>query len=143
VKPFTFSNGVTIPMGVLLATPLLPVHLDETVYENADNFDGFRFSKKREFTGESAKHHSVNTSTEFLTFGHGEHAWYLIPETQLMVSPGRFFVINELKLMLAFILLRFDVKTKNGVRPKDWEFQGTILPDVNAEILFKHRSRGI
>ena len=68
---------------MLLATPLSPVHLDETVYEDADKFDGFRFSKKREITGESAKHHAVNTSTEFLTFGHGEHAWYLILKLNL------------------------------------------------------------
>jgi len=51
--------------------------MDETVYEDAEKFDGFRFSKMREREGENAKHYSVNTGMEFLTFGHGKHAWYV------------------------------------------------------------------
>ena len=54
--------------------------MDETVYEDAEKFDGFRFSKMREREGENAKHYSVNTGMEFLTFGHGKHAWYVIPD---------------------------------------------------------------
>ena len=55
-------------------------------------------------------------------------------------SPGRFFAVNEIKLMLAFLLLRYDVKTVvDGVRPADMKFQITIIPDRKAKILFRKR----
>ena len=54
-------------------------------------------------------------------------------------SPGRFFAVNEVKLMLAFFLLRYDVKTENAVRPKDWQFQSQIIPDMSAKILMRRR----
>jgi cytochrome P450 len=76
MQPFTFSNGITISPGETLASPAAAVHLDDSIYENAKEFDGFRFSALRELDGDSAKTYSVNTGTEFLTFGHGEHAWY-------------------------------------------------------------------
>jgi ent-kaurene oxidase len=56
-----------------------------------------------------------------------------------MGSPGRFFAVNEMKLMLAFTLLRYDVKTKDAQRPKDMKFHAFFIPDMKAEILFKRR----
>jgi hypothetical protein len=63
--------------------------MDEKTYPNALEFDGFRFSRMREQDGESAKHHSSNTSHDFLYFGHGQHAWYptLLPSRGI---PDRF-----------------------------------------------------
>jgi cytochrome P450 len=55
-------------------------------------------------------------------------------------SPGRFFAITELKLMLAFVLLRYDVMTKDGKRPEATKFMNFFLPPTKAEILFKKRS---
>lgn len=77
MKPFTFSNGLTIPVGQFLAAPSGGIHADDAIYENAREFDGFRFSRMREAEGESAKHHSVNTGTQYLVFGHGKHAWFV------------------------------------------------------------------
>jgi hypothetical protein len=54
-------------------------------------------------------------------------------------SPGRFFAVNEIKLMLAFTLLRFDIKTQDGIRPPDFKFQGFITSNRNAEILYRKR----
>ena len=76
VQPFTFSNGITVTPGETLAAPVGAIHFDDSVYDDALTFNAFRFSKMREMEGESAKVHSVNTGTEFLTFGHGEHAWF-------------------------------------------------------------------
>ena len=55
-------------------------------------------------------------------------------------SPGRFFAVTELKLMLAFTLLRYDVTTKDGKRPEGTKFMNLLLPHMKAEILFKSRS---
>ena len=54
-------------------------------------------------------------------------------------SPGRFFAVNEVKSLLAYTLLNYDVMTKDGNRPQDQTFQNINMPDMKAEILFKKR----
>lgn len=72
MKPYTFSNGITVPSGTVLYSPQWPIHKDERIYENANEF---RFSKMRERHGEHSKFGASNTSKEFLSFGHGQNAW--------------------------------------------------------------------
>jgi hypothetical protein len=55
-------------------------------------------------------------------------------------SPGRFFAVNEIKMMLAWTLLNYDFKTKDGKRPATREFLMTKVPDTKAQLLFKQRS---
>ena len=43
--------------------------------------------------------------------------------------------------MLAFVLLRYDFKAKDGKRPANLEFQGRCIPNPTAEILFTRRKR--
>lgn len=54
-------------------------------------------------------------------------------------SPGRFFAINEIKLTLAFILLKYDFKLKSGERPADIHLMYMALPNMNEGILFRKR----
>jgi hypothetical protein len=54
-------------------------------------------------------------------------------------SPGLFFAVIEIKLMLTFTLLRFDIRTKDGKCPKDIKIASILIPNVKAEILFKRR----
>ena len=77
LRPFTFSNGVTIPAGTLVSVPNSAIHKDERNYPNPDKFDGFRFSKLRESGGDTAtsRYLTVSTSTEHLAFGLGRHTW--------------------------------------------------------------------
>ncbi len=78
LRPFTFSSGVTIPAGTLVAHPTHSIHTDEELYANAQEFDGFRFLKLREKEGDeamAARHQFVTTSPELLGFGLGRHAW--------------------------------------------------------------------
>ena len=76
MKPFTFSNGVTVAPGITMGSPILPIHMDENIYSDPNSFDGFRFYRLKEQKGENAKQLCVNTNIDFLTFGHGTHAWY-------------------------------------------------------------------
>ena len=77
LRPFTFSNGVTVPAGTLVSIPASTTHTDERIYPNPDEFDGFRFSRLRESEGDSMtnRHQMVSTSTEHLAFGLGRHTW--------------------------------------------------------------------
>jgi cytochrome P450 len=79
LQPFTFSNGVTVPPGVLVAAPACATHTDEEVYTNPDKFEGFRFSKLRGSLSDgdavTNRHQVVSISPEHLPFGLGRHAW--------------------------------------------------------------------
>ena len=76
LRPFTFSNGITVSAGTDVACPLSAVHTDGEIYPNPDEFDGFRFARLREGEdGMANKHQAGTTSTTHLSFGHGRHAW--------------------------------------------------------------------
>ena len=49
--------------------------------------------------------------------------------------------MNELKLMLAYTVLHFDVKTLDGKRPRTFDIHAFIVPDMKAEILYRRRSQ--
>jgi cytochrome P450 len=77
LRPFTFSNGVTVPAGTIVTVPASSAHTDEKIYSNPDEFDGFRFAKLRILEEDEAasKYQSVSTSSEYLPFGLGRHKW--------------------------------------------------------------------
>ena len=75
LKDITFSDGTFVPAGTLLSAATWATHHDESVYPDAEVFDPFRFARMRDAAGEGTKHQFVNTSLEYIPFGHGKHAW--------------------------------------------------------------------
>jgi len=129
LKDFTFSDGTYIPKGTLISAATGCLHVDEDLYKNAAVFDPFRFVEMRKAVGEDAKHQFVSTSLEYLPFGHGKHA-----------CPGRMFVANELKTMLAHIVLAYDVKFDEGARvPESISVNTAIIANPNAKVMFRKR----
>ncbi|EPT03391.1 hypothetical protein FOMPIDRAFT_1028682 [Fomitopsis schrenkii] len=129
MKDVTFSDGTYIPEGTIVAAVTTSTHRDAENYEKADVFDPFRFSRRREQEGEITKHHYVSTSPRDIGFGHGKHA-----------CPGRFFAANELKLMMANLVLKYDVKfADEGRRPENQWTATSIQPSMAAQVLFKKR----
>ncbi|KIL61610.1 hypothetical protein M378DRAFT_166728 [Amanita muscaria Koide BX008] len=128
MRDFTFSNGMTIPAGNTIAVPLA-AHSDSEYYTDADSFDGFRFEKMRNGEGMENKHQIVSLDLNYIVFGHGRHA-----------CPGRFFAANELKAMLAHILLNYDVQMANGGgRPANWVVGTSTIPNPTAKVMFRKR----
>jgi len=78
LKDFKFSDGTFIPKGTLVAAASRSLHYDEHFYENPEVFEPFRFvhTCEEDGTGNGPKHQLVSTTTEYLAFGHGRHAWY-------------------------------------------------------------------
>ena len=80
-KGFTFSNGLHLPPGVTVSIPET-VHTDEKEYgSNAEDFDGFRFSRpveevmgKDQAQGTVRRKYFVTTGLNYLRFGHGHGA---------------------------------------------------------------------
>ncbi|KAF9237109.1 cytochrome P450 [Melanogaster broomeanus] len=129
LKDFTFSDGTVIPKGAFVTVASTAMHHDNEFYENADMFDPFRFSNMRDEEGEGVKHHFVSTNPEYLTFGHGRHA-----------CPGRFFAANELKSMLAHVVMRYDVSLEDGIRPQSLRIDTAIAANPTAKVLFRKRA---
>ncbi|KAH8980713.1 cytochrome P450 [Lactarius hatsudake] len=130
VRPFTFSNGITIPAGTFVAAPLSAIHADEEIYTNPDEFDGFRFERLRESSEDLAasRYQTGVTSPAHLSFGHGRHA-----------CPGRFFAATELKVMLARIVTTYDFKLEDGKEiPRDLCLASLRIPR-NVSVLFRKR----
>ncbi|KAJ6487829.1 cytochrome P450 [Mycena sanguinolenta] len=113
-KDFMFSDGTMVPAGTLVGVPILAEHHDEANYENADVFDPFRFSRMREQAGEGIKH-------------------------QMVTRPGRFFAVNEQKLLISHILLMYDFKLTDGVRPEDEWIALIASANSTAELMFRKR----
>ncbi|KAF7367761.1 hypothetical protein MSAN_00840100 [Mycena sanguinolenta] len=124
---FRFSDGTVLPCGSYLAAASRPTHYDESKYENAAKFDGFRFARER---AEHQANHEANdsqvvfkrqmisTAVDHLPFGTGKHA-----------CPGHFFAATELKAMMAHLVLNYDVKPEvEGVRPADIVFSHRLSP---------------
>lgn len=139
VRPFTFSDGTVVPAGAFIAAASTP--------DPCAAFDGFRFAACRADDGAATKHNMVTTSADYLPFGHGRHAWCVRRRRQGMCvltarahSPGRFFAANELKGMLAHLVLTYDVKLEDArARPADLWVAANRVPNTTARVLFRRR----
>lgn len=114
LKPFVLSNGQVIPAGVIVEVPAGSIAADSSIFENAGVFDHLRYYNLRQSKGNQksgtkaaevvANSQFISVSESSLTFGYGRHA-----------CPGRFFAANEIKMIMANILLHYEVKNPEGV----------------------------
>ncbi|KAI5836465.1 cytochrome P450 [Schizophyllum commune Tattone D] len=154
LQPFTFESAaggpVTIPAGVLVFAATPAVHFDPAEYgDTAHDFEPFRFvptwlkryygipytippgtemmeeiidshDEGNIFIPTSPRNHLVSASSNFLGWGGGKHQ-----------CPGRFFAAVEMKMMLAYIVGRFDVLLE---APDEGEKRGKDEKDVQKEV---------
>ncbi len=125
----TFSDGVFIPKNTFLSMGPVLVR-DASVFPNPDKFDGHRFLNLRSAPGNENKHQFVTTTPEMTVFGHGSHA-----------CPGRFFASNELKLLLAHLVMYYDWKLQEGQTRVDPTLNGMgASPNSRQKVLWKSRT---
>ncbi|KAG7088698.1 hypothetical protein E1B28_012668 [Marasmius oreades] len=137
LTPYRFSNGCEIPAGTTIAASPVIAHLDPTIYDDPSTFDGLRFYKLRESavtqsgmdTPDEIKYRLTSTGAGYLGYGGGRHA-----------CPGRFFAALEIKLIFAYLILNYDVRTEvEGVRPDDLWFGPVCTPSRSGKVLFRRR----
>lgn len=130
VQGFTFSNGQYIPRGATIELPSRAVYHDPKNFPGEDEFDGFRFYKLRQSGAarDHARNQFVTSNEQNLMFGYGRHA-----------CPGRFFAANEIKMLLARLIMTFDMKNEDGStqRYPNIEVGALIAPDTKRNLLFK------
>ncbi|KAI0652467.1 cytochrome P450 [Trametes meyenii] len=130
MKDVTLLDGTLVPRGTTVVATSHGTHRDSTIYDDPEVFDPFRFSRMREAEGESTKHQFVNISTDYIPFGVGRHA-----------CPGRFFAANELKSLLAHLILNYDFKRADDGddEPLSVNFWGPSFLPEEMKILFRKR----
>jgi len=140
----TLPNGMVLPRGSEVETPSHSIHFDEGIYLKPYQYDPLRFSRSPSIHDPPSDHPScegdlgdpskvrplsiVNASPDFLAFGHGRHA-----------CPGRHFAASVLKLLLASLVLRYEVKPFE-FRPSNVELGETLLPHTKIQVLVRRRS---
>lgn len=134
LKPVTLPDGTHLPAGCIIEAANKPVLLDPELYPNPTTFDPYRFVRLR--TDPDApdplgfknreQYQFVSVTKENMSFGFGRHA-----------CPGRFFAANEIKLILANLLLNYDIKAMPIKDGKDGNIGVGGGPDPTREILFR------
>lgn len=103
---------------------------DPDVTSAPEIFDGFRYYEERQKAGESTHHQFATTDPDDLHFGHGKYS-----------CPGRFFASNEIKMILAHILIKYDIAFPPGQgRPRNLVAHEYIFPDPDGVIRCKERA---
>ena len=88
-----------------------------------------RFLQLRQQPGEENRHQFVTPTPELMGFGYGEHA-----------CPGRFFVSNEIKIALCFLLVKYDLRFVPGKgRPETFSMEASMMTSPMAEIDVRRR----
>ncbi|KAH8664171.1 cytochrome P450 [Xylariales sp. PMI_506] len=130
IQPIDLSDGTHLPAGTNLLAAQCGISHDERYFPNPEVFDGLRFWKLRQQSEEAANRWQFTSIGDWnLNFGLGKHA-----------CPGRFFASHEIKLVLAYFLLHFDIKLKDGeARPEPMMFMMSRTANSKAEIMFKRR----
>ncbi|KAH8199170.1 hypothetical protein TruAng_006639 [Truncatella angustata] len=131
MKALRLSDGVTIPSGSFISMATNSVAQDPEYYSNPDQFDGFRFYKKRLASPtEINKHHFVSTGSDSLPFGYGKFA-----------CPGRFYAVAQVKILLARVLIKYEISFGGGhtTRPRNTFAGESIGADRTQMVVFKPR----
>jgi hypothetical protein len=141
LKPFTFSDGMHFTPSVVIAVAAHSMHLDNAIYPNAATFDGFRFSN----TPGGDKDFFVTPSVNYLPFGVGRHVWlvYFLSFRRclmLLPSPGRFFTVIVMKVMMSHLILNYDLKLRKEVQsPSNSWFIMDNVPDGTVRVMLRKR----
>lgn len=131
-EPLTLSDGTFLPVGTHLCVASESISKDPSFAPNADEFDGFRYFRKRQDAEEANKHQFPMTDKTHVHFGHGKFA-----------CPGRFFASNELKLILARMIEEFDFKYPEGqTRPANLNVDEFLYSDPTRTLLMRRRVLG-
>ena len=128
LNPITLSDGTVLPRGALLQVPDDQTS-DSSIYPSPEIFDAHRYLKLRSLPGHENQHQFVTLSTDNMVFGHGNHA-----------CPGRFFASNEIKILLCFLLVKYDWRFEPGYqRPEDLEFERAVTMPMGLEVQARRR----
>ncbi|KAI0084548.1 cytochrome P450 [Irpex rosettiformis] len=129
LKDYMFKDGTFIPKGTFVCIAQRVAQMEPDYYDDPSTFDPWRSSRVPEEDGNTSKHLATTANPGYMPFGVGKHA-----------CPGRFFAVAELKAVLAWLVLHYDLKMENeGVFPEPSYYQARCPPSSSAKALFRKR----
>ncbi|MCJ1241081.1 hypothetical protein MMC14_009085 [Varicellaria rhodocarpa] len=131
--PTTLSDGLHLPAGTHFCIASGAIARDPNIVPSPERFDAFRWSTKRAAEPEdSHRHQHAVTDKYTMHFGHGRYA-----------CPGRFFASNEIKMIVAHLIMRYEWRFREGEgRPVNLSLDENLFPDPEARVLVRRRGRG-
>jgi cytochrome P450 len=117
------EDGILLPKGALPSVIVCGLYSDSKLFDEPVKFDPFRFSHIREDStldaNEKSNLTSGSTGPKFLPFG------------ESTACPGRFFFIFEFKMIVAYLVMNYDIelpKEHEGKRPESKWMAESICP---------------
>ncbi|KAK7420012.1 hypothetical protein QQX98_003018 [Neonectria punicea] len=134
MKPISLSDGTQLPAGTKVIAPQAGISHDERYFPDPERFDALRFYHMRQESTEASNRWQFTSLNDTnINFGAGKHA-----------CPGRFFAGNEVKLVLAYMLITYDIRLKEGEqRPKGMAVVMTKAPSPDMELEFRRRTLAV
>ncbi|KAF9887787.1 hypothetical protein FE257_009593 [Aspergillus nanangensis] len=127
----SLSDGKIIPKGTFIFVANNQMW-DPEVYADPTTFDPYRFLKLRETPGHATSAQLVSPSPAHMGFGFGKHA-----------CPGRFFAVNEVKIALCHILLKYEFRLTEGCTPTKMKMGVSLNADPFAKIDIRRREEEV
>ncbi|CAE7033980.1 hypothetical protein PTNB85_03757 [Pyrenophora teres f. teres] len=131
LQDVTLKDGTRLPRGTLIAwTGHQHVH-DPAVNPDPYVFDPMRSYRKR-YANDKAEYNKYVAGQNELTnlaFGYGNQA-----------CPGRYFAVNEIKLMLSRLVMECEWKLPNGTtRPQSYGIEENYFLQPHCKIMMRSR----
>nr|GAT51170.1 predicted protein [Mycena chlorophos] len=114
----TLPNGFVVPHNATIGVSMDGIHFDPENYPDPKKFDAFRFYRER-MEGGKRNVDLGTTSSKYLLFSHGIHS-----------CPGRFFAINDIKLMMGHLLLNYEIAPRPRREPNISLGDIAIVPET-------------
>ncbi|RIB23035.1 cytochrome P450 [Gigaspora rosea] len=128
---YTFSNGITVPKGRDVY-----LYSQDTAFNNKLYGEtSYEFQPKRHITsfsnGKTVHSPATKVDRSFITFGGGKHA-----------CPGRFFAVNEIKICLHKLILKYNIRTESGKIVPSLKISSIKIPPI-AGLIFENRGEEV
>ncbi|PTB35059.1 uncharacterized protein TrAFT101_006408 [Trichoderma asperellum] len=121
IRPFTFSDGYTVPAGESVQFYQAGVHFDEKRYSEPETFDPTRF--------QGGLRSVTDVGMEWPFWGVGKNS-----------CPGRFYFTYAVRLLAAYLLTEFDCKLKSPVLP-NFHVGESSIPSEKVVLLVKRKEQ--
>ncbi|KAK3385182.1 cytochrome P450 [Podospora didyma] len=130
-EPVQLSIGPRLPKGTIVCVDQYHIHGSPDLYPDPDIFDAFRSYRLRHRPGQETLHQYSSNGPELLTWGDGPQ-----------VCPGRVFAGNTIKILLAHLLLDYDIQMPAGAAYKPERLSlpnGSVQPDLSVKFMIRRR----
>ncbi|KAL2759308.1 hypothetical protein ACRALDRAFT_1067835 [Sodiomyces alcalophilus JCM 7366] len=121
------KSGLSLRSGSMISSPAWLVQNDNDNYDNASQFNPYRFYDEKTNT---ASTRATTASNTFLAYGYGAQ-----------MCPGRYLGVRMSQVLFAKILMRYDAEFEDAERgkPDNIFMPGQVLPPYESKIVLKMR----